>query len=66
MFLSEIESYVKDYITNCGFPVSDWDVGAWSRAARDYMDYHGIDSCDAIPGDVWTDMAMRYDVSGVA
>lgn len=63
MYRPEIQHHIEDYITNCGFTVSDWDVDSWTDAARDYMDAAGIDSCDDIPEDIWTEMAIRFDVS---
>ncbi|TPF92888.1 hypothetical protein BW14_06915 [Bifidobacterium sp. UTBIF-68] len=63
MYLIDIQRHIEDYITNCGFPVSDWDIDSWTGAARDYMDAAGIDSCEGIPEDIWTEMAIRFDVS---
>ena len=63
MYRPEIRHHIEDYITNSGFPTADWDIDSWTDAARDYMDAAGIDSCEDIPEDIWTEMAVRFDVS---
>ncbi|MBT1161232.1 hypothetical protein [Bifidobacterium sp. SO1] len=64
MNLHDIKTFIRDYITNCGFSPSDWDVDAWAREARDYMAAHGLTDCDAIDADVWTMMAQGNDRTG--